>query len=77
MKIKIKFSAILNLPGVTSGSEIEIKNDSTITELLAFFQIKKTQHHYIISFVNGQDQRLSYTLCNGDSLNLLLLGGGG
>jgi len=77
MKIEIKFSAILNLPDVTSGSEIEIKDGSTITELLTLYQIKETQHHYIIPFVNGQNQRLSYTLCNDDSLNLLLPAGGG
>ncbi len=77
MKIKIKFSAILNLPGVTSGSEIEIEDGSTITDLLTLYRIKETQHHYIISFVNGRNQRSSYRLCNGDSLNLLLPAGGG
>ena len=77
MKIKMKYSAILNLSGVTSSSEIEIKDGSTITELLTLCQIKETQHHYIICFVNGRNQRLSYTIGNGDSLNLLLLSGGG
>ena len=77
MKIKIKFSAILNLIGVTSGSEIEIKDGSTITDLLTLCQIKEAQHNYVISLVNGRNQRSSYTLCNGDSLNLLLPAGGG
>ncbi|MQY76652.1 MAG: hypothetical protein GH155_03395 [Spirochaeta sp.] len=77
MKIKIKYNAILNLPGVTSGSEIEIKDGATITELLALYRIKEAHQRYIIPFVNGQNQRLSYKLGNGDSLNLLLPAGGG
>jgi len=77
MKVRIKYSAHLNINGLDNGSVIDVDPGTTVSELLTSCRIRDDQKKFITLAVNGEKKSLSYTLKNNDFLYLLLPVGGG
>lgn len=77
MKIKIEYTAHLNLKGVKNRSEIVLAKPVTISEFLADYNIPANQQKYITPMVNKEQVSLSYLLTDSDEVFLYLPVGGG
>ncbi|MFP4549136.1 MAG: MoaD/ThiS family protein [Fidelibacterota bacterium] len=77
MKIKIEYTAHLNLKGVKNSSEITLEKPITISQFLADHNIPPIQQKYIIPTVNKKQVNLSYLLADQDEVFLYLPVGGG
>ncbi|HUV08226.1 MAG TPA: hypothetical protein VMX75_10885 [Spirochaetia bacterium] len=77
MNIKISYSAVLHIEGLTNGSILETRDGTSISGLLALFNVKEEHQRTITALVNGRQRGLSHILEDNDDLNLLLPIGGG
>ncbi len=77
MTVKIGFVGYLDVRGIRNNSEIELAENTSIEDVLARCGIKPQHRGYIVPYVNGEKQMLSYPLQDEDSLYLFLPVGGG
>jgi sulfur carrier protein ThiS len=77
VRISVNHSPILKLKGLAQNGEVEIPAGSTVQALLGRLGVPDTQQRYLLVYVNGGKQTLSYTLRQADALQLFLPIGGG
>jgi hypothetical protein len=77
MKIGIDYVAYLDIKMHQRKSEIELEDATSIKRLLEVFAILESHRKFIIPIVNGNKEKHSYILKDGDSVFLHLPAGGG
>jgi hypothetical protein len=77
MRIKISYSPILKIDTVQSGSDFEIDEGTSVSDLLRSCNVSDMHQRFIQIYVNGEQERLSYEFRDNDDLNLILPLGGG
>lgn len=77
MKIFVEYTGVLDVKDVPSGSQVELPDKSTIGALLSHLKIKTEHQRFVVSAVNGKQQRASSRLMDGDRVLLSLPMGGG
>ena len=77
MKIKIEIVGLLHIPGIKNNSSVEIKNESTISDLYTELKILKDHQKFIVPFINGNEVRKSSQIKDGDTIKFFLPTGGG
>ncbi len=77
MNIHLSYVGYLELEGVESGQMISIAEHASVAMVLTRYHISNQHQRHIIPIVNGEEQRLSYVLQEGDKLTLFLPVGGG
>jgi len=77
VRITLNHSPILKLKDLTERGEVEVSAGTTVQALLGRLGVPDTQQRYLLVYVNGEKQTLSYTLRQGDALQLYLPIGGG
>jgi hypothetical protein len=77
MKIRVEFTAVLDLKGVINGAELDLPHATTPGDLLTKFHVRPEHQKYVTPFVNGTRMKLSHPLKDGDRLFLSLPVGGG
>jgi sulfur carrier protein ThiS len=70
-------SPILKLKGLDDSGNVEVAAGTTVQALLSRLGIPDGQQRYLLVYANGRKQTSSYTLRNGDSVQLFLPIGGG
>jgi hypothetical protein len=75
--LRIHHSPILKLDGLGERGELEVDSGTTVETLLGVLGIREDQRRYLLVYANGEKQRLSYTVQDGDTLQLYLPIGGG
>jgi sulfur carrier protein ThiS len=77
VSITVRHSPILKLENLSKGGQVEIPAGTTAKALLQRLGIPPNQQRYIIVYVNGNKQSLSYALRQDDAVQLFLPIGGG
>lgn len=77
MKIRVSYTGYLNLVGIPNGSELEVKEGTTLGDLLDLGQIQKAHQRALHPFVNDEEKRLHYVVQDGDDVTFVLQVGGG
>ncbi len=77
MKVRVKYSAHLNINGLDNGAAVDITSGTTVSDLLSSYRVRDDHKKFITAAVNGEKKSLSYTLNDNDTLFLLLPVGGG
>lgn len=77
MKVKIELLGLLHIKGVKNNSFIEVKENSTISDIYNELNILKDHQKFIIPFINGNEVRKSAVVNDGDTLKIFLPTGGG
>ena len=77
MNITLHHSPILKLKGLDGSGSVEVDAGTTVKALLGRFAIPAGQQRYLLIYANGKKQTLSYTLRDGDAVQLFLPIGGG
>lgn len=76
MKVKIKLTGLLAASAGFKEKAVELPNDFTISEAIAFINLP-VSGTWTKSSVNGHLREKSYVLREGDELLLFPIGGGG
>ena len=77
VKIKVEYSAMLDIKGCTNGEEIEVSDSITVEDLLLQLGIKKHHIRFIIASINKKTVKHNYCLKENDTIFFLILAGGG
>ena len=77
MKVKIELLGLLHIKGVKNNSFIEVKENSTISDIYNELNILKDHQKFIIPFINGNEVRKSAVVNDGDTVKIFLPTGGG
>ncbi len=77
MKVTLNFVAYLDVRGVSSGDVLDLKEGTTIADLLSQLAIAPEHQEHITPVVSGVSRRRHETLEDGDDLTLLLPVAGG
>ena len=77
MKVHLEYTGVLDVKGVPSGSTIEVQENLTIGALLTHLQIRPEHQKFVVTAINGKQQRASAKLADGDRVLLSLPMGGG
>ncbi|MCF7790461.1 MAG: MoaD/ThiS family protein [Victivallales bacterium] len=77
MNIKVSYIGVIDIKKVQSGSTVNIKEGSTVSELLNFLDVREQHKKYLVCLVNDKKKRLNYVLKENDHLSLFLPVGGG
>lgn len=75
--ITVSFAGTIYIKNLKSGEKVHIDNDITISAFLLKNGLNACHLKLIIPVVNSVEQKLDYTLQDGDKLNLYLPIGGG
>ena len=75
--IKVNHSPILKLQGLGAGGEVEVPVGTTVGDLMSRLGVSGTQQRYLLAYVNGKKQTMSYALQQDDKVQLFLPIGGG
>jgi len=68
MKVRIKYSAHLNINGLDNGSSIDVAPGTTVFDFLSSYKVRDDHKKFITVAVNGEKKSLSYALKNNDFL---------
>ncbi len=77
MKVRIHYSAHLNINGLENGASVDVTSGTTVSDLLSAYRMTDEHKKFITVAVNGEKKSPSCVLNDGDSLFLLLPVGGG
>lgn len=77
MKIKVEILGLLHLPGFKNNSFVELKDESTISDLYSELKIMRDHQKFITPFINGTEVRKSAQIKDGDTVKFFLPTGGG
>ena len=77
MKIKIGFVGYLDVRGIRNNAVVELAENTSIEDVLVRCGIEPRHRGYVMPYVNGERQKLTYLLQDADSLYLFLPVGGG
>jgi len=77
MRVRIRYSAHLNINGLENGVAVDVESGTTVSALLSSYRVRGDHKKFITAAVNGEKKSLSYTLNDNDFLFLLLPVGGG
>jgi len=77
INVKVLFTGLVAVKGISSGNTVEIPINSTVSSLLSKLGIKEEHKKYIIILVNEEKAQLSKILNDNDVLSLFLAVGGG
>lgn len=77
MQVKLSYVGYLKLPGVKSGSAVEVAEGATVADVLSQYGVAAEQQRHITPFVNGEERRHAAPLADGDELTLVIQIGGG
>ena len=77
MKVKIELLGLLHLKGIKNNSFVEVKDDSTISDLYNELNILKDHQKFVTPFINGSEVRKSTIIHDGDTVKIFLPTGGG
>lgn len=77
INIKVLFTGLVAVKGISSGDTIEIPANSTVSYALSKLGIRDEHKKYIIVLVNEEKSSLFTILNEGDLLSLFLAVGGG
>lgn len=77
MKIKVEYSAMLDIKGCKNGEEIHVQSPLTVEELLLHLGVKKHHIRFIIASINKETVKHSYQIQEDDNIFFLILAGGG
>jgi sulfur carrier protein ThiS len=77
VRIHLEYAAVLHLPGLPNGGEVELSAGSTVADLLRRGGVREDQLRYVIPIVDGTRRRIDTVLEAGDRLVLRLPLGGG
>mgnify|MGYP003586126928 CR=1 FL=1 len=77
MKITLRLVGHLKLEGVENGDAIDVAEGTTVRTLLDQHRMAPHHQRYVVPIVNGEEQKLSHVLEDGDELSLFLPIGGG
>ena len=77
ISITLQHSPILKVRKISRNNRVEVPAGTTAKALLEVLGIPPNQQRYLIVYVNGRKQSLSYTLRQDDTLQLFLPIGGG
>jgi sulfur carrier protein ThiS len=77
VRIIVNHSPILKLKGLGAGGELEVAAGTTVAALLGRLGVPGTQQRYLLVYVNGRKQTVSYALQQDDAVQLFLPIGGG
>jgi sulfur carrier protein ThiS len=77
MTISLRYSPILKLEGPDESGKVETAAGTTVKDLLGRLGIPDGQQRYLLVYANDRKQTLSYTLRDGDAVQLFLPIGGG
>lgn len=77
MRINITYSPILKIDNLQSGSDMEIDEGTSVSDLLTDCNVSDIHQKFIQIYVNDKLERLSYVFQDNDDLNLILPLGGG
>ena len=77
VRITLHHSPILKLANLEKDGTVTVAPGATVHTLLEKLGIPNTQHRYLMVYANGERQKLSYTLREGDAVQLFLPIGGG
>ena len=75
--ITLKHSPILKIGEISQNGRVEVPAGTTAGALLEQVGVPPRQQRYLILYVNGSKQPLSYTLRQDDTVQLFLPIGGG
>jgi sulfur carrier protein ThiS len=77
MKVKVELLGLLHIKGFKNNNYIEVKDDSTISDIYNELNILKDHQKFIIPFINGKEVRKSVMVNDGDTVKIFLPTGGG
>lgn len=77
MKIKIEYTAIIKIDGLSNNSIIEINEGFSVSDLLDKYKIPKEHQKFIIPIINKEEKTLSDKLKENDNLFLYMPVSGG
>jgi sulfur carrier protein ThiS len=77
VKVHLEYTGVLDVKSVPSGSQVDLPDHATIGVLLSQLQIRPEHQRFVVSAVNGKQQRASTRLADGDRVLLSLPMGGG
>jgi molybdopterin converting factor small subunit len=76
MKITLEYVSMLDIKA-ENGADVEVQSGLSVEEFLEKYGLSRTQRRYIQPFVNGEKERLTTELKDGDTLYLIIPAGGG
>ena len=77
MKIKVEYSAMLDIKHRKNGDKMDVEDSITVERLLLQLGVKKHHIRFIIASVNTKTVKHSYKLQENDTIFFLILAGGG
>lgn len=77
MEIKVLFEGMPILEGLKSGDTVKVEEGETVSDLLLRYNVKKEFHDFVILFVNGEHQDVSYVFRDEDELKFFVPVSGG
>jgi sulfur carrier protein ThiS len=77
MKVQVECSAVLHVPGLTSGAWVEVPESTTVSGLLRHLGMAAHHLKFVAAAVNGRHVKHDHALADGDRVLLSLPIGGG
>lgn len=77
MKIHLKYTAVLNIRGAASDTDITVDEGTTVNGLLDLLGVRKEHQRFVLVSVNGVKQGPSAVIPDGGDVSLSLPIGGG
>lgn len=77
MTVTVEFTAVMNVPNISSGAQVELPPQATIHDLLKTIGIDARHMRFVVAVVNGKHVRANQRLSDGDHVLLSLPIGGG
>ena len=77
MLIKLNYTGYLKFEGIETGSVLELEEGTTVSDLLARFDVAHEQQRFLRIFANEEKAGPSYVLRDGDELTVIMQIGGG
>lgn len=77
MRVRLTYTGYLRLPGVESGSCVDVAEGTTLGDLLDGFDVARTQQRFLRLFANERQVDPSYVLRDGDEVTVIIQIAGG
>ena len=77
MKIKLNYTGYLKFDGAKSGDFIDVKEGSTIGDVLAGFHVPRDQQRFLRLFADEERADPSHVIQDGEELTVIIQIGGG
>jgi len=77
MKITLTYNGVMQIPRFKRGERIDVKEGSTVDDVMELCEIRPDHRKYVIPFINHQEARARSELKEQDELSFFLPLGGG